>query len=131
MEDVKIATLCDMLFLRTFFSGVLAMSSSFITSGCGPKAEFDDHTSSGVPESRFELFVLGRAQDGGVPHLGCTEDFCNQARKTGAAEYPASLGLHDRESGGLVLFDATPAIEPQITLLHELVEAPTSSPGRR
>ena len=72
------------------------------------------------PESRFECFVLGRAQDGGMPHLGCEKKCCVDARSLGTEEYPACLGIHDTKTGKLVLIEATPAIEKQVSLLHTL-----------
>lgn len=71
-----------------------------------------------------ELFVLGIAQDGGLPHLGCERDCCQQARATGRVEYPASLGLVDRrhEQPKLLLVEATPRVEEQTALLHRLAD---------
>ena len=69
--------------------------------------------------ARFHCYVLGRAQDGGVPHLGCEKSCCMNARTTGLKEYPACLGIHDTETGKLLLVEATPAIETQVALLHE------------
>lgn len=71
-----------------------------------------------------ELFVLGIAQDGGLPHLGCERECCRQARATGRVEYPASLGLVDRrpEQPKLLLVEATPRVEEQTALLHELAD---------
>lgn len=75
--------------------------------------------------SRFELFVLGRAQDGGLPHVGCDrEACCASARRTGRVETPACLGIHDRETGALALIEATPAVERQLALLHDLAGSP-------
>jgi len=71
-------------------------------------------------QARYELFVLGAAQDGGLPHFGCDKACCTSARATGRIETPACLGIHDRETGGLVLIEATPAVESQVALLHEL-----------
>ena len=71
-------------------------------------------------ESRFECFVLGRAQDGGMPHLGCEKQCCVDARNDGKEEYPACLGIHDTQTGKLLLIEATPAIEKQVSLLHKL-----------
>ena len=71
-------------------------------------------------DSRFHCYVLGRAQDGGMPHLGCEKTCCTNARATGLEEYPACLGIHDRETGKLLLIEATPAIESQVALLHKL-----------
>ena len=77
-----------------------------------------------------ELFVLGIAQDGGLPHLGCERQCCEQARRSGRVEYPASLGLVDRRGDHpkLLLVEATPRIEEQVALFHRL--AGVSGRGR-
>jgi len=69
---------------------------------------------------RFELFVLGIAQDGGLPHFGCNKECCRSARREGRESFPAALGLHDRETGRLLLVEATPAVEKQVALLRRL-----------
>ncbi len=75
--------------------------------------------------SRYELFVLGRAQDGGLPHLGCDrEACCAAARRSGRVETPACLGILDTETGALALIEATPGIERQVALLHKLAHSP-------
>ena len=81
------------------------------------------------PKPRFEVIVLGRAQDGGLPHLGCERGCCVQARRTGRLETPACLGVRDLESGALIMLEASPAIETQVALLHELTG--TTDRGRR
>lgn len=78
---------------------------------------------------RFEVIVLGRAQDGGLPHLGCERGCCVMARRTGRQETPACLGVRDLESGALLMLEASPAIETQVALLHELTG--TTDRGRR
>lgn len=70
-------------------------------------------------ESRFELIVLGTAQDGGLPHFGCEKSCCTAARASGRELYPTSLGIHDKNSGALLLIEATPAIEVQTALLQK------------
>lgn len=79
-----------------------------------------------VPEPRTgpRLFVLGRAQDGGLPHVGCDAPCCAEARRTGRRETPACLGVHDPGSGALLLIEATPAVEEQLALLHRLAGSP-------
>ena len=67
---------------------------------------------------RFELVVLGRAQDGGLPHVGCTRPCCVEARASGRVETPACLGVIDRQEDRLVLIEATPAIDTQLALLQ-------------
>jgi pyrroloquinoline quinone biosynthesis protein B len=74
---------------------------------------------SGADSGRYELVVLGIAQDGGVPHVGCEKDCCREARDSGRTLYPACLGIHDRDTGGLVLVEATPAVGPQLSLLDD------------
>jgi len=95
---------------------VAVLAACAVFGACaGPDAE------AGLEEpGRFELFVLGIAQDGGVPHVGCVRACCEEARAGGRERYPASLAVHDRETGQTCLLEATPRIEPQLALLHEL-----------
>ena len=76
-------------------------------------------TSSGSVPS-CELFVLGIAQDGGLPHFGCEKPCCVAARASGRALFPACLGVVDRRSDKLLLIEATPRVEEQVALLHRL-----------
>ncbi|MCA8972386.1 MAG: MBL fold metallo-hydrolase, partial [Planctomycetes bacterium] len=69
--------------------------------------------------SPCSVWVLGTAQDGGVPHVGCQKACCADARREGFARYPACLGVVDREHGKTLLIEATPSIDAQITLLQE------------
>ena len=73
-----------------------------------------------VAGARFESIVLGIAQDGGVPHVGCLKPCCVEARRNKQRLFPASLGIHDRETGRLLLIEATPAIEDQLARLHRV-----------
>ena len=68
--------------------------------------------------SRFDAYVLGRTQDGGLPHVGCEKPCCTDARSRGQVETPACIGIHDRETDQLVLIEATPGIDTQLRLLH-------------
>jgi pyrroloquinoline quinone biosynthesis protein B len=69
----------------------------------------------------FRLVVLGTAQDGGVPHLGCKQAYCERARRDATfARRVACLGLIDDAGGRLFLIDATPDIRSQLDLLAEL-----------
>lgn len=79
--------------------------------------------------SGVELIVLGIAQDGGVPHLGCQKPCCIAARSDGIRLGPACLALVDHSSGKTVLLEATPAIEEQLSLLRELTGL--ANEGRR
>ena len=72
--------------------------------------------SAGANGDRFEVFVLGIAQDGGVPHLGCDAVCCTEKRANGERLYPACLGIHDRRTNRLLLIEATPEIQAQVAL---------------
>lgn len=76
------------------------------------------------PLPPVELVVLGIAQDGGLPHFGCEKACCVAARRTGRVLFPAALGVVDRRAGAgaeqLLLVEATPRIEEQVAMLHDL-----------
>ena len=76
-----------------------------------------------------DLFVLGVAQDGGVPHFGCNRECCERARREGLTLSPACLGVVERKSGHLLLVEATPQVEAQTAMLHRL--AGVEARGRR
>jgi pyrroloquinoline quinone biosynthesis protein B len=64
--------------------------------------------------------VLGIAQDGGVPHLGCRQKLCVEARREPSKRRSvASLGLIDA-SGKRFVIDATPDFEGQVSRLGGL-----------
>jgi pyrroloquinoline quinone biosynthesis protein B len=70
--------------------------------------------------SAVRAVVLGIAQDGGVPHIGCRQPLCVSARRDPALRRRvASLGLIDDTSGQRYLIDATPDIASQIDSLNE------------
>ena len=64
----------------------------------------------------WRLVVLGIAQDGGMPHLGCDKDPCAAARRgERRAEKVACLGITDGERAYLI--DATPDLPAQVAAL--------------
>src|SRR6185295_3402411 len=65
-----------------------------------------------------EAIVLGIAQDGGVPHAGCRQRLCVEARRDPAKRrLVASLGLFDRTAGKRFIVDATPDFGLQMDAL--------------
>ncbi|MEQ1633415.1 MAG: MBL fold metallo-hydrolase [Planctomycetota bacterium] len=96
---------------------------AFALAACASNAQPNE-----LQGSRYELFVLGTAQDGGLPHFGCDRACCAEARRTGRVLHPTSLGVVDHETGKLLLIEATPKIEEQVALLHRL--AGTEARGR-
>jgi pyrroloquinoline quinone biosynthesis protein B len=66
-----------------------------------------------------QAVVLGIAQDGGVPHIGCGQELCVAARRDPARrQRVASLGLVDEAHGSRFLIDATPDIASQLESLN-------------
>ncbi len=69
---------------------------------------------------QVQAIVLGVAQDGGVPHLGCSRDPCEAARRDPArAQRVAALGLVVSGDGASQYFmiDATPDFRSQVDTL--------------
>jgi pyrroloquinoline quinone biosynthesis protein B len=82
------------------------------------------------PEKGARAVVLGVAQDGGVPHIGCTQELCAAARRDPRRRLRvASLGLVDDAGGQRFLIDATPDLVSQIESLNAL--APPREAERR
>jgi pyrroloquinoline quinone biosynthesis protein B len=89
-----------------------------LLSGCtSPDAPLGD-----PPRSRRPFaVVLGTAQDGGLPQLGCRRPCCESARlDPGRRRRVASLAVVDPESGRRWLFDASPDLPEQVALLDAL-----------
>lgn len=66
----------------------------------------------------WHIVVLGIAQDGGIPQLGCERPLCQDVRAgRRKAEKVASLGLLNRRTGDAYVFDATPDLPAQLQAL--------------
>lgn len=67
-----------------------------------------------VPTSRFELTLLGVAQDGGCPQAGCEKPCCSSDESGSIkAIHPTCLALYDRTLQQVYFFEATPAFAEQ------------------
>ena len=74
-----------------------------------------------APGGAPTAIVLGIAQDGGVPHPGCHQMLCVEARRDpGKRRLVASLGLLDPLAGKRFLIDATPDFGEQMERLGGL-----------
>jgi pyrroloquinoline quinone biosynthesis protein B len=70
------------------------------------------------------VIVLGIAQDGGVPHAGCHQKVCKEARRDPSKRrLVASLGLLDPAAGKRFLIDATPDFALQMERLGGMPDA--------
>ena len=68
-----------------------------------------------------QVIVLGVAQDGGYPHIGCSKSCCQNAWNDELARrHVVSLALVDPENRKWYLFEATPDINEQLRLFSEL-----------
>ena len=77
--------------------------------------------SPGATRPAIEVVVLGIAQDGGVPHLGCRQKLCVEARRDlSKRRLVASLGLVDNRAGRWFVIDATPNFAEQVARLGRL-----------
>jgi len=66
------------------------------------------------------MMVLGTAQDGGYPQMGCSRTCCSQAHEHDSLkQFVVSLALVDFESKAWWLFEATPDIKEQLHLFAE------------
>eukprot|EP00798_Chlamydomonas_sp_ICE-L_P012439 gene12439-15639_t len=66
-----------------------------------------------------EILVLGAAQDGGVPQIGCNCTNCASAKDINAPHYAVCLAIVDRASGQSWLIDCGPDIKPQYDMLMD------------
>ena len=83
--------------------------------------DVDAEISNDAPSSAPFIRVLGVAQDGGLPHAGCTCPRCFAARKDEErSSYVSSLGIliPDQQKGYMI--DATPDIVDQLRLLEDV-----------
>jgi pyrroloquinoline quinone biosynthesis protein B len=70
------------------------------------------------PAEDWQLVILGIAQDGGIPQLGCDRPLCQDVRAgRRKAEKVSSLGLVNRRTRDAYLFDATPDLPAQVQSL--------------
>ncbi|UCF67606.1 MAG: pyrroloquinoline quinone biosynthesis protein PqqB [Acidobacteriota bacterium] len=93
---------------------VIAAACGLALVGCGPAAP------RLAPPVEPYVVVLGTAQDGGLPHLGCERECCRRAwREPGYRRLAASLLIADPSSGRRWLVDATPDIREQLERARE------------
>lgn len=76
---------------------------------------------TGVAQAQY-IKILGVAQDGGIPHIGCKKACCNSNNQN---EKVVCLGLIDKHHQKKYLFEATPDLTAQITKLNKAL--PSSS----
>src|SRR5205823_4857636 len=74
-------------------------------------------------EQQPYLLVLGVAQDGGYPHMGCTRPCCTAAwQHDSMRRYVGSLALVDPQQHAWWLFEATPDIKEQLHYFQQFTK---------
>ena len=87
-----------------------------LVTGCTKKDISIDKTS----KPNQYITILGTAQDGGFPHIGCQKKCCDDFYKDiSPKQKVVSLGLIDREAQQKFLFEATPDISTQLADLEK------------
>ena len=87
------------------FAGILSLTACGITS----------HPTPIPPTATPYVLVLGTAQDGGLPQIGCRQPCCTAARDNPSLQrHVASLLIVDPSSGQRWLIDATPDLPDQV-----------------
>lgn len=107
---------------RSGTCGAAVLACGLFASACAgvdpaPRPEAPTPAAQRAPVTDgWRLVVLGVAQDGGLPHLGCVAPRCEAARRgERPRERVACLGLTDGERAWL--FDATPDFAGQVHAL--------------
>lgn len=85
-------------------------------SGCTTKDKTNDKTN----QVKQYITILGTAQDGGFPHIGCQKKCCDDFYKGILPKQKVvSLGVIDKEAQQKFLFEATPDISTQLADLEK------------
>ncbi len=84
------------------------------------RLNFDSISSQNDPGSDILVKVLGTAQDGGIPQMGCYCPNCLQARKTPrSSRLISSLAILDLRNNKAYIIDTTPDLRIQYDQIHE------------
>lgn len=75
---------------------------------------------SAISYSQPHVIVLGTAQDGGFPHIGCQNECQETFKNPSLRRNVVSLAFVDPESKKWWLFEATPDLDDQLQLLQDL-----------
>lgn len=71
-------------------------------------------------DSKQYITILGTAQDGGYPHIGCQRECCaNFYNGINPKKSVVALGLVDKENNQKWLFDASPDMHTQLAALEQ------------
>jgi len=69
-------------------------------------------------QSDYDIKILGVAQDGGVPHLGCSKTCCSTSSVT---RYVSSIMVYNQKSKASYVFDASPDLAKQLSFMKDKI----------
>ena len=69
-------------------------------------------------QSDYDIKILGVAQDGGVPHLGCSKTCCSTSSVT---RYVSSIMVSNQKSKASYIFDASPDLAKQLSFMKDKI----------
>ena len=82
-----------------------------------------NNSANSQPVNQPRLIILGIAQDGGYPQMGCTKQCCAPAwANDSLVRYVVSFALVDSAAHKWWLFEATPDIKYQLQLFYNLTK---------
>ena len=115
-------------FFHAFIGSATGLSSSFISKKS--KGSYKALLQRPCQETDVVVKVLGTAQDGGVPHIGCSCPNCQKAWQNSCfSRLISSLAIFDIEANKIFFIDATPDIRPQTKLVMNM-RRPKKSPQK-
>ena len=89
-----------------------------ICCSCDKGVKTIDITPQIPPDDRPYITILGIAQDGGYPHINNNDEFKAIADTPSLKELVVSLGLVDPVHGKKYIFEATPDMAEQLSILE-------------
>tara|TARA_R110000737_G_C14581351_1_gene485737 strand:- start:545 stop:1507 length:963 start_codon:yes stop_codon:yes gene_type:complete len=88
-------------------------------SGEKPDNQQSEKINSPTPQGNVSLVVLGTAQDGGSPHIGCKKECCRHLwSNPDKTRKVVSLGVIDYENDKRFIFEASPDFTSQAAMLN-------------
>jgi len=105
-------------FLHSCFGAVAGLKAELLS---GKPESYPGHISEKPGQAENVLVkVIGTAQDGGIPHIGCFCSNCQRAlKKPQLSRFISSLALFDLTENKTILVDATPDIRAQTMMIRE------------
>jgi len=108
------------LFIHRFLGGLVGFCASLSSGESRFRFPFNSVSNQDPAESDILVTVLGTAQDGGIPQIGCFCPNCQRAKKDPRfSRLISSLGILDLKNNKAFIIDATPDLRIQYDRIHD------------